>query len=287
MDRTAVKNFIIFTLIYSLLLLFVGRQLAFIPQINFFQKPNASDLRKDVLAKVLKKEPGSYSIYFKDLTTGQDFGINENEVLTAASLNKLPIVAYMYNLANKGKINLEDSVVIQKDDIQDYGTGSLRYQDPGGSYSLKTLAKLSLEQSDNTAAHVLGIRLDLDNVQKYLKGLGFVSTNIANDTTTAKEMGKLLELIYDRKIAKEALTHEMLDFMDDTESEDRLPADLPKSINVYHKTGDAIGKIHDVGIIDNGKNPFILAVLTSDISDEVRAKSTIGKIAKYIYDNQK
>ncbi len=276
-------------LVYSLILLFIGRSLIFIPQLNLnfkSQQQQSEDLRANVLQKFLKSVKGSYSIYYKDLKTGQSFGINENEVLTAASLNKIPIIMYLYSQAAAGKQNLEDKIVIQKNDIQDYGTGSIRYGGEGQSYSLKNLAKLSLEQSDNTAAHVLGIRLDLSNVQKYIKNLGFVSTNIANDKTTAVEMGKFLELIYNRKVTSSALTQEFLDFMKDTDFEDRIPRDLPKNVSVYHKTGDAIGMIHDVGIIDDGKNPFILSVLTSDITDEDSAKKTIGKIAKFIYDEQ-
>ncbi len=279
------KKIFIF-LIYSVILLFVGRMMTFLPQIALpIQKDNSQDVRQDVIAKLLKSEKGSYSIYYKDLKTGTTFGINENEVLTAASLNKLPIIAYLYNRASLGKVNIEDKVIIQDSDIQNYGTGSIQYGGAGQSFSLKTLAKLSLEQSDNTAAHVLGIRLDLSNVQKYIDSLGFVSTDMANDKTTAREMGKLLELIYNHKVANEALTKELLDFMEGTDFEDRIPSELPKNVNVYHKTGDAIGMIHDVAIVD-GKSPFILAFLTSDITDETHAKQTIGKIAKYIYDKQ-
>jgi beta-lactamase class A len=283
-----VRNLIIAFVVYSIILLLVGRNLVFIPQVNFSSpQEKSADLRKNVLEKFLKNEKGSYSIYYKDLKTGQEFGIDENKALTGASLNKLPLVGYLYNLALRGKINLEEKVIIQKEDIQDYGTGSLRYEEPGQSYSLKNLAKLALEQSDNTAAHVLGVRLDLANVQKYINGLKFVSTDMANNKTTAAEMGKMLDLLYKRKISSETLTREFLDFMRDTDQEDRIPRNLPKGVVVYHKTGDSTGMIHDVGIIDDGENPFILAILTSDITDEEEAKVTIGKIAKFIYNQQR
>ena len=280
-----VKKLIIAFVVYSIALLFIGRSLVFLPQVNFSSpEQKAADLRKNVLQKFLKNERGSYSMYYKDLKTGEEFGIDENKILTGASLNKLPLVAYLYSQAGKGKINLEDKIVIQEDDIQDYGTGSLRYADPGGSYSLKTLTKLSLEQSDNTAAHVLGIRLDLAKVQRYADSLGLSSTNMLNNKTTARDTGKILDLIYARKVAGESLTRELLDFMRDTDQEDRIPRDLSTTVAVYHKTADGTGFVHDVGIIDNGKTPFILAVLTSDIKDEEELKKVIGKIAKFIYD---
>lgn len=279
-----VKKLIIALVIYSIVLLFVGRQLSFLPQIKFGPKTQAEDIRKNVLEKFLKEEKGSYSIYYKDLSTGQEFGINENKVLTAGSLNKLLIISYLYNLASDNKINLEDKITIQKKDIQDYGTGSLRYDGEGKPYTLKTLTQLALEQSDNTAAYVLSIRLGEDKIQEYGKKLGLTSTNMSNNKTSAYDMGKILELIYSKKITSDSLTAELLDFMRDTDFEDRLVRDIPSSVAIYHKAADSTNMVHDVGIINDEKSPFILAVLTSDIKDEEEAKKTIGKIAKFIYD---
>jgi len=280
------KN-IIWFVIYSIVLLFVGRNLLFLPQIIFPEKkPQTQDLRKDVLEKFLKGEKGSYSIYYKDLKTGQEFGIDENKVQTAASLNKVPIVSFLYNQAAHGRQDLEDKIVIQKDDIQDYGTGSLRYKEPGGSYSLKTLTKLMLEQSDNTAAHVLGLRLGTDKIQNYVTSLGLIATNMEDNKTSARDMGRLLEAIYIGRVTNKALKAEMLDFMRDTDFEDRLARDIPDSVPVYHKAADGVGFVHDAGIIDDGKRVFILTILASDIQSEEEAKKTIGKIAKFIYDQQ-
>lgn len=279
-----VRNLIIAFVIYSVILLFVGRQLPFIPQIKFDSEIRAEDIRKNVLEKFLKEESGSYSIYYKDLKNGQEFGINENKVLTGASLNKLVIISYLYNLARDNTINLEDKITILEKDIQNYGTGSLRYEGAGKPYSLKALTQLALEQSDNTAAHVLSLRLGEDKIEAYGKRLGLSSTDMRNNKTTAHDMGKILELIYTKKITSGALTAELLDFMKDTDFEDRLVREIPNSVNVYHKAADATNMVHDVGIIDDGKDPFILAVLTSDIKDEEEAKKTIGKIAKFIYD---
>src|SRR3972149_3112110 len=274
-----VKNLIIGFVVYSIVLLFVGRQLPFLPQIKFGSNQSAAeDIRKNVLEKFLKEEKGSYSIFYKDIKTGQEFGINENKVLTAGSLNKLLIISYLYNLASDNKINLEDKITIQKKDIQDYGTGSLRYTGVGKPYTLKTLTQLALEQSDNTAAYVLSIRLGEDKIQEYGKKLGLTSTNMSNNKTSAYDMGKILELIYSKKITSDSLTAELLDFMRDTDFEDRLVRDIPSSVAIYHKAADSTNMVHDVGIINDEKSPFILAVLTSDIKDEEEAKKTIGKI---------
>lgn len=288
MNREILRNIIIIFFVYSVTLLFIGRQLAFIPQIRFgnVEKAGAADIRKNVLEKFLKEVDGSYSIYYKDLATGEEFGIDENKVQTGASLNKLPIVSYLYSEAGRGKIDLEERVTVQEDDIQDYGTGSLRYEEPGEVYSLKALTKLALEQSDNTAVYILGAKAGAGNVQNYAKSLGLVATNMEGNRTSAKDMSLLFEHIWSGKVTNTALKLELLDFMKGTDFEDRLVRDMPDGVSVYHKAADGVGFVHDAGIIDDGKKPFILAVLASDIKNEEEAKETIGKIAKFIYDTR-
>ncbi len=98
-------------------------------------------MAKDIKAeteKTISGRRGNYGIYFADFSTGQNFGINEKEMFVAASVNKVPIVATFYYLENKGKINFDKQITLQKRDIQDYGTGSLRYAKPGSTYSEKT-----------------------------------------------------------------------------------------------------------------------------------------------------
>lgn len=298
MDRNIINKVIIGFVVYSLLLLFIGRNLSFIPQIKFggakvTQATAVDDIRKNVLEKFLKTQKGSYSVYYKNLTTGESFGVEENTVRTAASLNKLPIVAYLYNQAARNRQDLEDEIVVQEDDIQDYGTGSIRYAGPGGSYSLKTLTKLAMEQSDNTAAHVLGLRLGTENIQEYAKSLGMDATDMENNKTSAADMGKVLEALWYGKVTKKALKLELLGFMKDTDFEDRLARNIPKNVSVYHKAADGVGFVHDAGIIDpsagSGQvkgDPFVLVVMTSEIGDQEKAKAQIGKIAEFIYKNQ-
>lgn len=275
-------------LFYSFFLLILGRNLSFIPQLNFAREEKVKDTEqiREELTALLKETPGQFSIYYKDLETGEEFGMQENSVLTAASLNKLVIIGYLYHLAGRKEINLEDKIVIQEQDIQDYGTGSLRYQKPGEPYTLKYLAQLAFKQSDNTAAHVLTIRLGEENIQEYARQLGMSATSMVENETSAADVGKFLDFLYQKKITSPALTQEMMDFMKDTDFEDRIPRFLPDEAVVYHKIGDAVTLVHDGAIIDNGKDPFILVVMSHNLKDEEKAKESIGSIAQFIYNSK-
>lgn len=281
------RKFVIF-LFYSFFLIVLGRNLLFIPAVNIDGDKKSKDPEaiRDTLVEFLKTQKGDFSIYYEDLTTSDNFSIHGNTVMTAASLNKLMVVAYLYHLASKKEIDLQDTIVIQEGDIQDYGTGSLRYKKPGQQYSLQALARLALKESDNTAAHVLNIRLGEGNIQSYAYAIGMNATSMVDNDTSARDIGKFFMMLYSNKIASKAFSQELLEYMQDTLFEDRIPVLLPKDLNVYHKTGDGVNFVHDGGIISDGKTPFVLVVLSSNISEEKKAKGTISQITKIVYEGR-
>lgn len=278
------RNTAIF-LFYSFFLIILGRNLFFIPVISLGGTTKAKDteaIRQDV-ADLLKDQKGEFNVCYTDLVTEDSFGIHPDTVLTGASLNKLPIVGYLYYLAGKKEIDLQETIVIQKSDIQDYGTGVIRYEEPGKTYTLQYLAQLALQKSDNTAAHVINIRIGEGNIQSYAYRLGMSATSMVENDTSCRDIQTFFKMLYANKIAPDALTKELMGYMENTDFEDRISRLLPRSMHVYHKTGDGVNFVHDGGIISNGKTPFILVVTSSNLSDDEKAKETIGKIAEKIY----
>lgn len=276
---------LIFIIIYTIIVLLVGRSLIFLPKIGFITNPQKETeaVKKDI-KKVTDAAPGNYGIYYASLNNDNSFGINEKQVFTGGSVNKVPIIAVLYHLASKGKINLDEVITLKKEDIQDYGTGSLRYQKTGATYSLKTLAKLSLRQSDNTAAHIISTRIGTDVVQKVINDLGLSQTDMINNKTSPYDMYLLLDKIYKGKVTNEALTKELLGFLTDSDFEDRIPFFLPKDVEVYHKTGDVVSGVHDIGIVEKNNKAFYLGVMTTDIGNhEDETKQYIGIIAKKVF----
>ena len=271
--------------VFAIFFIMLGRHLTFLPLINLSMKSSNEQIKEDVL-KIIKDKKGFYSIYFKDLKSDGVFGIDENQLQTGASVNKLPIIAALYLFEKQGKLKLDDKITIQKNDVQDYGTGSIRYQKMPQTYSLRNLAKLALQQSDNTAAHVISVKIGEDNVQKLVDSWGLKQTDMVNNKTTVYDMGILFEKIYKGEIANPPNTKELLEFMSGTEIEDRLPKGLPSGTKVYHKTGDGEGFVHDLGIVETEKGAYFLGVMTSDIGDqEDETKNTIAEISKKIFES--
>jgi len=194
-------------------------------------------------------------------------------------------LAALYHLAGKNEVDLEKIVILQKDDIQDYGTGSIRYDPIGTPYSLKTLARLMMEKSDNTAAYILSnLVIGIDKIQTLIDSWGLTQTSMADNKTSAYDISILMVKMYQGEITSKALTAEMLDFMDKSDFEDRIPAGIDVGVKVYHKTGDEIGKIHDAGIVDLPGRPYFLAIFTLDMTDEELTKKNQAEISKIVFE---
>jgi beta-lactamase class A len=227
---------------------------------------------------------GAYSVYVYDLNTNQSFGYNETTIHTAASVIKVPILATLYTEAKNGHIDLDERITVQQSDIQDYGTGVIRYQGAGTVYSVKTLAQLMMEKSDNTAAFILTNLLTTQTVQDAINGWGLTQTDVTNDKTSNKDMAILITKMFRGEITNTANTAEMMGFMTNSDFENRLPKLLPKDVKVYHKIGNEIGNLHDIGIVEAPKHPYYIGVMTNDVTDEPTTEDTIANISKLVYD---
>lgn len=279
------KRRIALLFVMAVFFIMLGRHLTFLPTVNLSMNTAEEDLQTEI-EKITAGKKGSYSVYYKNLDTNKSFGINENQINRAASVNKVPIIASLYLLEKEGKIDIDERISIQEDDVQDYGTGSIRYQKMPQTYSLRNLAKLALKESDNTAAHVITLKIGEENVQKLVNIWGMNQTNMVENQTSVTDMNILLEKIYRGEIAGEANTKELLSFMNKTDFEDRITKNLPNTTTSYHKSGDEEGYVHDVGIIKTPKGTYYLGIMTSDVGGrEEETKKVMSEISKLIYNS--
>jgi beta-lactamase class A len=246
----------------------------------------------DKLVSIVKETVGdawdNYSVYVVDFKSRFSMGINESTIYSAASVNKVPILAALYAEAQKGSADLDRVITLQEQDRQDYGTGSIRYDPAGTEYSVKTLARLMMQKSDNTAAHLLANYIvGLDTVQSYINGWGMTQTDMVNNKTSNADMALLFKKIFDKQITSPALSLELLDLLKDSDFEDRLPALLPKDAVVYHKIGTGTGSVHDVGVVSGGKLTYYIGIFTSDITDEEQSSVLLSQVSKKVYDFMK
>ncbi|MFC1647069.1 serine hydrolase [Patescibacteria group bacterium] len=245
---------------------------------------NPEELKKTI-AKIANAQWNNYSILIVDLNNDFEVDIGGNIIYDAASVNKIPILAALYSEVNSGNIDLNKSITLKAKNIQDYGTGSIRYDPPGSTYSIKTLARLMMVESDNTAAYILAnLVLKQKDIQFFVENWGMTQTDMIKNTTSNRDIAILMKKIYQGEITNPSYTKEMLEFMTDSLFEDRIPALLPPEVKVYHKIGNGTKLYHDAGVVETKNTVYYIGIFTSDVPDEKSTFETEAKISKTVYD---
>lgn len=255
---------------------------------NPFKKQKSADDLTEKINNAIDESWNDYSIVVEDYTSDFALRISEGEIFVAASVNKIPILAALYYYANKGEIDLDRDITLQAADIQNYGTGSIRYEKPGRVYSVKTLAKLMIKESDNTAAYILANHIvGFDKLKSVVSQWGLVQTDMVTNKTSNKDMANIIRMIYEGKVTDQAATLEMLSFLKDTDHETRLPANLPDTATVYHKIGTEVGVVHDAGVVSDGKHTYYIGLFTNGIPEGEETDKQFAVISKIVYDYMK
>lgn len=256
--------------------------------LSVFSTKKTPDELKQHIKDTIGSSWNNYSILILDTESDFAVKINEEEMFTAASVNKIPILAALYSEAQAGRVDLDTVITLQAEDIQDYGTGSIRYQSPGTTYAIKTLAKLMMQQSDNTAAYILANHIiGMDTIQSLLTSWTMTQTDMVNNKTSNADIALLMKKIYQGNITNVANTKEMLTFFKDGEFEDRIPGKLPSDVTVYHKIGTEVGIMHDVGIVVGPTTKYYIGIMVSDVTDEEKTTTLMATISKLVYDYMK
>jgi beta-lactamase class A len=250
-------------------------------------KPTLKPLAKagvvDVLRNMVASASGSYGIYVYRLGDRTGYGINEKQVMTAASIMKVPIMAATYRAIEKQQISLDTIYKLRQEDIRT-GGGPIEFLDIGTPLSVVTLISDMGKQSDNTAPVVLVNMVGGDAVRKVLSDADMEQSSFDDNTTTAYDMTKLWVALYDGKIVAAPDVLALWENLSGSIWEDRIPKGVPDGVRVVHKIGTNDGVWSDSGIVfPNGASPFVITVLTDNV-DVNEAGALVPKLVRAVWD---
>ena len=218
--------------------------------------------------------PGDVSLWHMDLTTGAVHGYNEKMPLVAASVIKLFIMAEAFRRFDDGSMAMDEEFVITPD-VKKPSCGALTYMHDGLRVTAMDLVVLMIILSDNTATNMLINRLGIENINDMIKNVigaeGCALNRLLFDSEasrrgiqnyiTAEGVGKMLKMVWDRRLVSPAASEKMLSIMLDQRLNGKIPFFL--DCDVAHKTGEDDGTTHDAAIVLT-KNPFILVMLSNN-----------------------
>lgn len=266
---------------------------------------------------IAEKHKGKVAVAVKNLTTGDGWGLNADEVMQTASLIKLAVMIEAYRQADAKTLDLSKTLNLTKDDkVPGAGVLTPHFSD-GVTFPVKDAVRLMVVFSDNTATNMVLDQVGIKQVNATTKEFGLPETRInakvfkgsttsvdpertkkySLGSTTANDTVRLLELIHTEKAASAESCKAMLGHLKANDDKEQLVRDLPPGTAVAHKSG-ATNKVRtDAGIIfvpdpaDKKKTiPVAVCVLTNENEDERwvtdnAAQVTIGAIGRAVYDH--
>lgn len=227
-----------------------------------------------------KELSGVYALYVVNLDNNHSFGEGEDEIMQAASLIKLPVIASLYKEAEEGRINLDTKYFLKGPD-RVAGSGSLSAKPVGTVYTYRELANLMGKQSDNTAFGIIRKILGDEKINMTAEEIGMTKTSLKDNKTTARDVGIFFQKLYQGEVVSEAHKDEILDSLTDTIYEDWMAAGIPDEVKVSHKFGKEVHVVNDAGIIFTDK-PFVLVIMTDGVVEK-EADAIFPELARMVY----
>lgn len=99
------------------------------------------------LIKNYSKSYSKLSVYYRNLVTGETYTYQPTKVRQAASTIKLPLVLYVYELAAKNKLNLNERLTYKKHHYYG-GSGVIQNDRVGTTYTINDLVYKAITYSD-------------------------------------------------------------------------------------------------------------------------------------------
>jgi beta-lactamase class A len=245
--------------------------------------------------------PGTFTVYARNLSTGETIDIEGDRVLPAESAAKTFILAYYSRLVAAGKI--DPTVRVALDDESRYiGTGVLRFLASGLTPTLDDLAWLMTIVSDNTATAMLLQSIgEPEAINATMHELGYPTAQLNTITfeealagapfslSSARDLAEIFTEFDERARAMLFRQQNLIGLPR------RLPhmamaadVDVAMPVRVYNKTGNGAGRFIDCGLFETDQASWVAAAMAVDQTDfaarpDDAAPAAFGEIGELLY----
>ena len=213
--------------------------------------------------------PGHLGFYYKNLATGFEYGVRENEAYSAASVIKLPLFLHLLREDAEGRISLDEKLTITESDKVPI-CGALTLFTGNVQADLRTLCRLMISISDNTATNKLASYCGLERLEEAFASMGLVQTRFRRllfdsaasargitNTISPREMGMLLEKLYRNEFVNAEVCREAIETLLLQQVDHKLNGKICGAVDIAHKTGEDDELSNDVGIV-YAPQPFVI-----------------------------
>jgi beta-lactamase class A len=280
----------------------------FLPEVHA-QPQTIAELKQEIQT-TLDSVDGDFAVAFRNLDdTSETLLLNEHSMFHAASTMKTPVMIELYRQAQAGRFDLDDSIRVENEfrSIVDGSTYSLTPEDDsyeelydhlGENRPIRTLMREMITASSNLATNILIEKVGAERTTKTMRQYGADSIQVRrgvedmkayrrglNNETSAHDLLVIFERIARRTAVSEQASNEMIEILKGQEYNDMIPARLPDSVAVAHKTGWITGLHHDSGVVFVPGGPtYVLVLLSQNLENEDAGVEAFARISRLIFD---
>lgn len=236
---------------------------------------------------------GHLGMYYKNLTTGFEYGVGEDESYSAASVIKLPLYLHVLKKCAEGAMSLEDRLVIP-DSEKVPSCGAINMITGDVELDIRTLCNLMICISDNTATNRLIRHCTLEGIEVGFDEMGLKKTRIRRllfdskasaagiqNSICLKELGNVLEQLYNGRFVSPVVSKAALDTLLMQQINHKLNGKICDAVPIAHKTGEDDNLSNDIGIVF-APQPFVICFAGHD-TDVYRWEDLIRNAAFDLY----
>lgn len=254
---------------------------------------NMPSLESEILSLMEEYPAVKPSVYVWDYETGNYIDINASAIYPAASIIKIPVLIDLFKSIEIGAIDLNEKMPLTEY-YRTEGSGDLQFKAQNSMWTIDTLARIMITNSDNTATNMLITKLGgMPEVNQSIRDWGIKNTEIkswlpdlaGSNYSTTKEIARMLYNIdSNEKFLTEASRHKIFEYMGHVHNDRLIQAGLGKGSAFYHKTGDIGTMLGDAGIVVTPKgNRYVVAIFAKRPHNSVQGKEFIVKASEIIY----
>ncbi len=232
--------------------------------------PDAPDVEEppaDVLKKLLEEKlsglPGTWSIYVKNVDTGETACVNDTPMV-AASLIKLYVAGAYY-------------------DTDPAAADAFRCS------QVDSMINVSSNESCNALINLLG----MEQINAFIRSRGdtdsvlnrkMLEQNGKENYITTRAGGLILEQILQGTYVSPAASERLLKNLKDQSRTGKIPAGVPRGVQTANKTGELSNTENDAAIVWSPGGTYILCVMSTDLGNTASARQSIIEISKLVYE---
>jgi beta-lactamase class A len=264
-------------------------------QISFSQTDLLKEKMTIKIKQIVEHADAVVGVAIKDLKSGEQILINEEEVFPQASSIKIHILSEVYKQAVEGKFKLTDIKQLSVS-VRVNGSGILSsLGEKSVSLSIRDYCVFMIVLSDNSATNFLIDLVGLKAINESLQKNSATKTKLQRvmmdiqaakegreNISTPKDVMSILEKMYYGTLVNKQSSDDMLSIMK-LDKDGPLKSGIAPAVPIANKGGDIEGVRTDVGIIYLENNPYIICVMTKMLQREEDGPKIITDISREAY----